>query len=72
MRKEHRGPLDLEIRIEKLHEQLIQHEKVLQSTMEENGNLKTIISRLQDEKLEMQKQLGDLQHQLNVEKYNLK
>lgn len=72
MRKEHRGPLDLEMRIEKLHEQLIQHEKVLQSTMEENGNLKTIISRLQDEKLEMQKQLGDLQHQLNVEKYNLK
>lgn len=72
MRKEHRGPLDLEMRIEKLHDQLIQHEKVLQSTMEENGNLKTIISRLQDEKLEMQKQLGDLQHQLNVEKYNLK
>lgn len=72
MRKEHRGDLDLEVRIEKLHEQLIQHEKVLQSTMEENGNLKTIISRLQDEKLEMQKQLGDLQHQLNVEKYNLK
>ena len=72
MRKEHRGDLDLEVRIDKLHEQLIQHEKVLQSTMEENGNLKTIISRLQDEKLEMQKQLGDLQHQLNVEKYNLK
>lgn len=72
MRKEHRGPLDLEVRIEKLNEQLINHEKVLQSTMEENGNLKTIISRLQDEKLEMQKQLGDLQHQLNVEKYNLK
>ena len=69
---EHRGPLDLELRIERLNEQLINHEKILQSTMEENGNLKTIISRLQDEKLEMQKQLGDLQHQLNVEKYNLK
>lgn len=69
---EHRGPLDLEVRIERLNEQLINHEKILQSTMEENGNLKTIISRLQDEKLEMQKQLGDLQHQLNVEKYNLK
>ena len=69
---EHRGDLDLEVRIERLQEQLINHEKILQSTMEENGNLKTIISRLQDEKLEMQKQLGDLQHQLNVEKYNLK
>jgi len=70
--KEHRGPLDLELRIERLNQQLINHEKILQSTLEENKNLKTIISRLQDEKLEMQKQLGDLQHQLNVEKYNLK
>lgn len=72
MRKEHRGDLDLEVRIEKLHEQLIQHEKVLQSTMEENGNLKTIISRLQDEKLEMQKQLADLHYQHNIEMFNRK
>jgi len=38
--------------------------------MEENGNLKTIISRMQDEKLEMQKQLSDLQYQKNVRDYN--
>ena len=67
---DHRGPLDLEVRIDELHEKLINHEKALQSTMEENGNLKTLISRLQDEKLEMQKQLSDLQYQKNVRDYN--
>ena len=70
MIRNHRGDLDLEVRIDELHEKLIQHEKALQSTMEENGNLKTLISRLQDEKLEMQKQLSDLQYQKNVRDYN--
>lgn len=70
MIRKYRGDLDLEVKIDELHEKLIQHEKALQSTMEENGNLKTIISRMQDEKLEMQKQLSDLQHQKNVRDYN--
>ena len=68
----HRGPLDLEMRIERLQNDLINHEKVLQNTMEENGNLKTIISKLQDEKLEMQKQLADLHYQHNIEMFNRK
>jgi predicted RNase H-like nuclease (RuvC/YqgF family) len=68
----HRGPLDLEVRIDELHEKLINHEKVLQTTLEENGNLKTLISRLQDEKLEMQKQLADLHYQHNIEMFNRK
>ena len=68
----HRGPLDLEVRIERLQNDLINHEKVLQNTMEENGNLKTIISRMQDEKLEMQKQLADLHYQHNIEMFNRK
>ena len=68
----HRGPLDLEVRIERLQNDLINHEKVLQNTMEENGNLKTLISRLQDEKLEMQKQLADLHYQHNIEMFNRK
>jgi predicted RNase H-like nuclease (RuvC/YqgF family) len=68
----HRGPLDLEVRIERLQNDLINHEKVLQNTMEENGNLKTIISKLQDEKLEMQKQLADLHYQHNIEMFNRK
>lgn len=72
MKKKFRGNLDLEVRIEKLQEQLINHEKVLQNTMEENGNLKTIISRMQDEKLEMQKQLADLHYQHNIEMFNQK
>jgi hypothetical protein len=70
--KETRGPLDLEVRIEKLQEALIEHEKILFNTMEENGNLKTLISRLQDEKLEMQKQLADLHYQHNIEMFNRK
>jgi predicted nucleic acid-binding Zn-ribbon protein len=69
---DHRGPLDLEVRIERLQNDLINHEKVLQNTMEENGNLKTIISKLQDEKLEMQKQLADLHYQHNIEMFNRK
>ena len=68
----HRGPLDLEMRIERLQNDLINHEKVLQNTMEENGNLKTLISRPQDEKLEMQKQLADLHYQHNIEMFNRK
>ena len=70
MIRKHRGNLDLEVRIDELHQQLINHERVLQNTLEENGNLKTLISKLQDEKLEMQKQLADLQHQKNVRDYN--
>lgn len=72
MNRKHRGDLDLEVRIERLQNDLINHEKVLQNTMEENGNLKTIISKLQDEKLEMQKQLADLHYQHNIEMFNRK
>ena len=70
MDRKYRGDLDLEVRIDELHDQLINHERVLQNTLEENGNLKTLISKLQDEKLEMQKQLSDLQYQKNVRDYN--
>ena len=70
MNRKHRGDLDLEVKIDELHDQLINHERVLQNTLEENGNLKTLISKLQDEKLEMQKQLADLHYQKNVRDYN--
>ncbi len=64
-----RGPLDLEVRIENLQDSLIEHEKTLEKQIEENSNLKTIISKLQDEKLDMQKELADLQYQLNIKNY---
>ena len=70
MIRKYRGDLDLEVKIDELHDQLINHERVLQNTLEENGNLKTLISKLQDEKLEMQKQLADLHYQKNVRDYN--
>ena len=70
MDRKYRGDLDLEVKIDELHDQLINHERVLQNTLEENGNLKTLISKLQDEKLEMQKQLADLNYQKNVRDYN--
>jgi len=70
MIRKYRGDLDLEVKIDELHDQLINHERVLQNTLEENGNLKTLISKLQDEKLEMQKQLADLNYQKNVRDYN--
>lgn len=84
MRKDHRGDLDLEVRIEKLQQEILkknnllkekkliltQHENALKSIIEENGNLKVIISKLQDEKLELQKTVADLQHQQNIKEYN--
>lgn len=44
-------------------------ELTLANSMEEVANLKTIISRLQDEKLELQKENADLHHQLNIKNY---
>lgn len=84
MRKDHRGDLDLEVRIEKLQQEILeknnllkekkliltQHENALKSIIEENSNLKVIISKLQDEKLELQKTVADLQHQQNIKEYN--
>ena len=47
-------------------------ELTLANSMEEVANLKTIISRLQDEKLELQKENADLHHQLNIKNYERK
>lgn len=84
MRKDYRGDLDLEVKIEKLQQEILeknnllkekkliltQHENALKSIIEENSNLKVIISKLQDEKLELQKTVADLQHQQNIKEYN--
>jgi predicted RNase H-like nuclease (RuvC/YqgF family) len=43
--------------------------KTLDIFQEENNNLKLIIERIKGEKLELQKQLADTQHQLNVLEY---
>jgi len=64
-----RGPLDLTRRIDELEIRLETMDKVLETVTEENTNLKIIISKLQNEKLELQKDLHDKQHQLNIKNY---
>lgn len=67
-----RGPLDLTRQIDELTIRLETMTKVLETMTEENTNLKVIISKLQDEKLELQKDLHDKQHQLNIKNYERK
>jgi len=67
-----RGPLDLTKQIDELTIRLETMTKVLETMTEENTNLKIIISRLQDDKLEIQKKLHDTQHQLNILEYQKK
>jgi len=64
-----RGSLDLTRRIDELEIRLETMDKVLETVTEENTNLKIIISKLQNEKLELQKDLHDKQHQLNIKNY---
>tara|TARA_E500000318_G_C3513425_1_gene193296 strand:- start:476 stop:691 length:216 start_codon:yes stop_codon:yes gene_type:complete len=64
-----RGPLDLTRRIDELEIRLETMDKVLETVTEENTNLKIIISKLQNEKLELQKDLYDKQYQLNIKNY---
>ena len=67
-----RGPLDLTRQIDEPTIRLETMTKVLETMTEENTNLKVIISKLQDEKLELQKDLHDKQHQLNIKNYERK
>jgi len=69
---EDRGEHDLTRQIDDLSIRLEQYNKTLEIMNEENANLKVIISQLQEEKLELQKQLHDTQHQLNILEYQNK
>jgi predicted RNase H-like nuclease (RuvC/YqgF family) len=59
----------LEEKILILETKLENTNKTLDIFQEENNNLKLIIERIKGEKLELQKQLADTQHQLNVLEY---
>jgi len=72
MNGEHRGDLDLEVRIDKLQDQLNEYERLVDKYYEENGNLQVIISKLQEEKLELRKQLDQLLHERNVRDYEIR
>jgi len=72
MNDEHRGDLDLEVRIDKLQDQLNEYERLVDKYYEENGNLQVIISKLQEEKLELRKQLDQLLHERNVRDYEIR
>lgn len=67
-----RGELDLTRQIDELTIRIDGCNKTLEMMTEENANLKVIISKLQEEKLELQKQLHDTQHQLNILEYQNK
>lgn len=69
---EDRGELDLTRQIDDLSIKLEQYNKTLEIMNEENANLKVIISQLQEEKLELQKQIHDLQYQRNVRDYAIR
>lgn len=69
---ETRGDLDLEVRIDKLQDQLNEYERLVDKYYEENGNLQVIISKLQEEKLELRKQLDQLLHERNVRDYEIR
>jgi hypothetical protein len=47
----------------------LNYELALENALEEVSNLKVIILRLKNEKLELQKQNADLHHQLNIKNY---
>ena len=64
-----RGELDLTRQIDELTIRLETMTKVLETFTEENANLKIIISKLQEEKLELQKQLHDAQYERNIREY---
>ncbi len=72
MNDKHRGDLDLEVRIDKLQDQLNEYEKLVGKYDEENKNLQVIISKLQEEKLELRKQLDQLLHERNVRDYEIR
>ena len=64
-----RGELDLTRQIDELTIKLETTTKVLETLTEENANLKVIISKLQEEKLTLQKQLHDTQYERNIRDY---
>ena len=67
-----RGELDLTRQIDDLSIQLEQYNKTLEIMNEENANLKIIISQLQEEKLNLQKEIHDLQYQRNIRDYAIR
>tara|TARA_R110002020_G_scaffold132220_4_gene295364 strand:+ start:1591 stop:1818 length:228 start_codon:yes stop_codon:yes gene_type:complete len=67
-----RGELDLTRQIDDLSIQLEQYNKTLEIMNEENANLKVIISQLQEEKLNLQKEIHDLQYQRNIRDYAIR
>lgn len=64
-----RGELDLTRQIDELTIRIDGCNKTLEMMTEENANLKIIISKLQEEKLELQKQLHDAQYERNIREY---
>ncbi len=70
--KDDRGELDLTRQIDELTIRLDSTTKVLETLNEENANLKVIISKLQEEKLELQKQLHDAQYERNIREYEVR
>lgn len=70
--KDDRGELDLTRQIDELTIRLDSTTKVLETLTEENANLKVIISKLQEEKLEIQKQLHDAQYERNIREYEVR
>lgn len=63
-----RGELDLEQQIENLKLKISGIEKVVEFSMEENSNLRVIISQLQEEKTNLQKELDNTLYQLQIKK----
>jgi len=70
--KDDRGELDLTRRIDTMQDQLNEYEKLVDKYYEENTNLQTIISRIQEEKLELRKQLDQLLHERNIREYEVR
>jgi len=70
--KDDRGELDLTRRIDTMQDQLNEYERLVDKYYEENTNLQTIISRIQEEKLELRKQLDQLLHERNIREYEVR
>lgn len=70
--KDDRGELDLTRRIDTMQNQLNEYERLVDKYYEENTNLQTIISRIQEEKLELRKQLDQLLHERNIRDYEVR